>query len=735
MPAELDEDGNFELNIPVFKSVNLLRDQQRIGDDELVMSKNVFPVRPGKMGTRPGSLVINLNYGGVGGGGNRYPQSGIVSQFMPSVAALVAIWEDGTNGSIKSTKIIRVPQEGTTAGFLFNTGVTCRRPLFVQYDSSILCFPGYPYNHSYVKLLGADSGITATAIDFIGSTTNRTPQGGCAYRSRFVHWNFGPGFESYLLFSDNYHPDIVQVSSGDPLASNGRALIIGGARDGDRIVACVELMLTAVGSPTQSALLVLKEKTVYLVTGEPNQTTDNQATIPFVNTLQVARVAYNCGCSAPETVAVTPYGTFWAGPDDVWMFQLGAGTPVRVGSKIRPALLRTPPSMKYKWTGVYFNGLYRLTLAGDGQSPGDYDLLTDEWWLDLRDGPPIGDPAGAEAHESASWWGPMQYSCFTANDTAANIGTYFLLLDDRTGFDPVLYGVNKATVATTITPGVVLIQRDAEVSRDITYDAAYWITQGVSITTVDQILDSEITPELWTKQFDFGVPKLQKCYEGLDLALWLSEMFGITVSAILDDGLSIDTQTRVIDQSGFVLGQGQLNIGLNLSKVPQAIAVKSSPSRVAGYTAQLRLYTTAGYWVDSTNNRLQFEASGAPYGTAVIADGFYASMTTLGAAIVAGMNLISGAEAFSFVYGTGSFGEGRNPRITAATLGAGTWKPVISSVGSPTARLLALMGFDLSATYGFATTHIGGPTYQKIAPAIEMSQFVISGILIPRPPI
>jgi hypothetical protein len=189
-------------------------------------------------------------------------------------------------------------------------------------------------------------------------------------------------------------------------------------------------MLSGVGSPAESALLVLKENSAYLLTGEPDQTTGGAADL-VVNKMTVA-----AGCVSQTSVVRTPYGIVWAGPSDVWLFHSGA-LPVSIGKKISPVLASSPAATRYKWHAEYFGGFYRLALMTPGQGPDDDAPCGEQWWLDMREGAP-------ETWIDARWYGPQIYNVPTASDTTPTPGTFCMAVDTVVDQDRPMFGVNEA---------------------------------------------------------------------------------------------------------------------------------------------------------------------------------------------------------------------------------------------------------------------------------------------------
>ena len=106
----------------------------------------------------------------------------------------------------------------------------------------------------------------------------------------------------------------------------------------------------------------------------------------------------------------------------MWLFPQGQGIPFRVGSYIRAVLKETPAAQRYLWHAAYHDGFYRLAVISPGQGPNDNSPCGEQWWLDLRDGPP-------RPHEEARWYGPMIYK-FPGDGTYESVGDFVLAVDN-----------------------------------------------------------------------------------------------------------------------------------------------------------------------------------------------------------------------------------------------------------------------------------------------------------------
>lgn len=792
--------------IPGLGGVNLLRDPREIRDDELVLAQNVVPVKPGRLGTRPaiGKLAEVSTLAGA-------PIAGAFPNFLSDIG-FVYVVNDGGEFVFSTSQLGSSAFSNTT--FARSENSYSQKPVVFAWNGKIYCFTGTkitPTSSTAQTGIGIffstgtppssvasfKSGNTFAASLVLAGTGNEGiyPRVVAPYRSRLVYANFGPGFENYIVFSDDFKPDTVGNSV---LAANGRNMILGGARDGDRIVAMVEVMLTSTGSPNESALLVLKEYSAYFITGQPNQTGGSGD--PF-GTMEVKRVSFDCGCSSAESVASTPYGTFWAGWDDVWFFAAGS-VPVRVGSKIRPRLLETPAAQRYLWHGAYFDGFYRLAVFTPGQEPHDADFAGipmpcgEQWWLDLRDGPPKGDSGGAEAHEDAKWWGPQIHLMTDLSGVVRYTGSRNFIVDTRPGSNKELYGLEFAMSALdryTVTNGLgqVLItygQNNArDLSNGIIYSAnvfqngtaynvgdmcipvaanghvyivtvagtsqsvgnptfpttpgATVVSGGVTFMELDsgptpiEAQGVEILPLIVSKEYDLGEPTLDKLVMSLMLNVWTSETHRLYAQYIYNGGFyTYTSHQEVMSLSHFHLGDQSPQQAA--SKRSQGIVLWPSPIAAdVAITFQFSIYGLAGYEVTDDNSTFNFTWNGDSY-TAELQESFYTDIQLFCDALVNAMNEAVGSVEFEHNQAPT---RGAYVAIHATTH---TWAadydvvpPLVGAQEQPTRKILSILGFDASVAQTPSVTQTAVSTVFNVNNVIwEFSGIKATAEIIPREP-
>jgi hypothetical protein len=618
------------------------------------------------------------------------------------------------------------------------------------------------------------------------------------YVDRFVFGDCGPGYESYIGFADRgLEPDSngVLAPIGDNfLALDGRRVQIGTNLE-DRVTALVPVMLSAAGDPSKTGLFVLKEYFASLVTGEPNQTTDSG---DVAGSISIADIQFKCGCVGMQTVAYTPYGVIWAGPDDVWLFE-GGNVPRRLGTKIRSILQQSPPNLRYRWHAAYFNGFYRLAVFSEGQGPSDDSPCGEQWWLDMRHGPP-------QDSDSAAWFGPMTYKVPKSSITSPTMlmtdttvtGTWTMAVDERSDTEQALVGM-----ARTMLPvqggaypgeGIVQVQYDmpGPGTRDLpcfmlpdgpkwlsgdSYGSGdiivptvanghyykntaadgtaggsepTWPTNGTSVadgsvTWEDQGVPPnlantqglEIDIDILSKDYNFGSPMFDKIYQGLQISARAPTGALVQVDAILDDGREVSSAYPGSTAGMPLTGLvlGVDPVGTMLSKEFQAYAAWANPaSRLLGKHIQLHIYSTGSIVLGSDELAFYFVVNGVTK-LATLTDTTYTSTGTLLTALVAAMNTAVGGTPFS--HNSAALNRPMLIAITHATL---PWTILFDSSLSATRgtrRIGALLGYD--------TTVVVAPTPATVqtaavpvallnAPSLELGGIILMTELIPREP-
>lgn len=576
------------VKVPFSGGVNLFVDPASIRDDQVVLAKNLVPVKPGILGTRPALQwvqdIIRLS------ASDPYiPVRCMQSPIGPEFA--LARWIE----SLGSTYFQLIDTNGVSAGVVISTSDSPIPVSMVQWDGDTYAFTGQTTG-ARAAFATNPEGYVVEAIAFEGTGNEEFKSKGAAViRDRFVYWGFddGAGGRS-VLFADRGFP----LRIGDSAVASSRFVPVAGiAQSG--ITHCAELNTSAAGSPNQSVVAVWTVDNMWTLLGEPGETGDTDP----LGTLQQSLMTMNAGCVSGATVVQTPYGAIWCGPDDVWFMPFGS-LPIRIGTNIRPALLNTPPNLKWKWHAAYDSDTaqYRLALFGPGSGPDEYSACDHHWILDLSKGAP-------RSADEAVWFGPQVYAQPDVDGRFK--GTHCLLTKTGDDGDREMYGVcwysvepgNGADLA-----GISLVTLSADDSRDcaapvrdripfsqvatysvgdqiVPYDEDpgtsephVWtvsvagttgastpqFNDGVSVSVVSggvtfttdgpgtadflprsKQSGNEIVPQLITKEYT-GDPMVDKLIDGAELGYWTGQSHRVSYRFLTD----IDDNTRVLRAAG-----------------------------------------------------------------------------------------------------------------------------------------------------------------------------------------
>lgn len=678
--------------------VNVTDNPAKLRPEELGKSKNLIPSPSGMLMKRP-----PLGFVSVSGYGSSYIPVAFKGPVSVASGAFVALlWQkdlkfldlailDGAGGVVSNSIIS--PVNVTPNGVIFNYG-----------DSQYI-FGNAPGAEFRKKL----NGTTLSAFTFAG-TGNETLYPGAVsrYRSRVVFGNFGLGYERYLVFTDNN--DITRV--GDSALSS-RGFFVGD--DGDQIVAIHEIATT--GDKLRPSLLVLLRHSAFVITGQPGQTADSS----LFGDMEIARLPYNSGCASANTVAVTPYGTIWAGPDNVWMFRIGQGV-IPIGAKIREALQQSPDTFMYRWAGAFFDGFYRLAVFSAGQGPDEVSQLGEQWWLDLSDEERV--PTN---DTTARWYGPQIFNLITDDPYEAVpdlgvpdsiVGTLLFAQDSRPGANPSLYGLDRGWA----TGGVLFISSYGTQPgvRDISYDSSL---------TINNAIGTEILVELETKKYglDKKEAQLQKVFrKGEVTALFRHESY-LTFEASTNGSQYIDTINKLVNPfGGMALDVDALDDG-TLTEPTQSLAFWPDPAtRKPGYDLTFRVYDQAGIViVEGYNDRFVFSEDVLQEVTATLTPGFYVDIKAFLDHLVAQMT-----AAGDQTYSHNLTGSAPYAPLIAIT-GSPGWAPYFQQTGGlseadlrKTRIIGAWLGFDTSVNPSQALTKTAG----SYVPAKRVAHIDIHGI-------
>lgn len=624
------------ISIPLIGGVNRAVHQKRIRDDEVVSCQNVYPTESAIMSKR-GALGYVKDVSRTSP--TTYPIKMVVPRDDEDVDFIMV------TRSVADQENTSIAVRSTSSGLFDSNNFSIPTPIqpaHVSMGGKVYFFGGDANVPGLIvePEVGSVSGYGVNAYTYADSqVTTPAPKVACAYRSRMVLGNLGPGFERSLIFSDRDAPD---TFGSDVLAANGRYFNVT-ALGQDEIIAIAEITQTAVGTPTQSALLILGRYTAVIMTGEPVLSDDPGP--DYAGDATFNRVNYRCGCASAETLVQTETGLMWAGDDDVWLFQMGS-MPVRVGSKIRPVLKATPRHLQYLWHAAYFNGSYRLSVMSPGQGPAEDSPCGEQWWMDLRQGPPSS-PA------EARWFGPMIFKTYNGRSATPNTGTRTLAVDERPGRDPALFGceltyVNFLGVSPDGQVGIVQVQYDQLGAYDITtgqkFEEGDVLDDDYYFPTPSDCDGNQILVDILTKEYDCGDMQLDKLYLGCEINVMARSAVRLTVEAILDGGRVTDEQSTNVDIGGTYLGGFELGVGqaddTALTTEFQAIQVPPDPlNRPVGKTVQLRITDETGFPIVDSNKYFDFPISGTLSTGDLSAEAeFFATLTLLGDAVVDQVN-------------------------------------------------------------------------------------------------
>lgn len=382
------------------RGVNLLDDPAAIRDDEVCLAKNLWMKKPGVVAKRPGMNFAQSFFQQASG------TQEVVRDFewLPASAVnkLVAVVREAGVDKLKLFPSVYYSPSYTGTPKEQSIGASKLVPCIVGYGNRVYVFNGQS-NGWYLDPTDVDAqgqfNFRQVAWNDVAAA-NVNPALATVVRERFWYANLGTGYEDYVVVSDYFEPTTIANTGTDPLLALGRAFRVGKAGEGP-ITAIAELSATAAGTEASTMVAVWKNNKMFLITGEPLET---DGVGDPLGDLDIIKVNTDAGCVSQRSVCSTPYGLIWAGFDDVWMMAHG-GQPQRVGTKIRPALLATPPGLHHLWHAAYHDGHYRLALFSDGLGPSDLDSCDEQWWLDLRAVPQQGIPNAADAR----WMGPQCY--------------------------------------------------------------------------------------------------------------------------------------------------------------------------------------------------------------------------------------------------------------------------------------------------------------------------------------
>jgi hypothetical protein len=599
------------------------------------------------------------------------------------------------------------------------------------------------------------NGFIFSDLNFAGTENKEfRPDVACEYKGRVIY-----GLrDGRVVWSDRFQPLVI----GDGALQN-RSAALGSLRLG-KLVGLRAVMLDGSGSLATSGLLAVFQYGCKLILGEPLETTE---TGDIFGDLQINNLSDRAGCVSAETIVNTDWGTMWVGVDDVWMMPYGS-VPIPIGRHIKPILQAQPENMRFRIHAVLFNGFYRVALFSDGQGPSISDPLGEQWWLDLRDGPP-------KDWTEARWFGPQIFKSAyklanTRLENNTRTGTYFMVLDQREGRGGRLYGCDQGLVPDVenarerIRP--VLVTYDNPSSRDIvghfaisrdpwtpnelralgdqiivlfdgdphpllwevttagvtavtppepawlntptiTDGAVEWTLQAILLCPFD-MYGSEILTEWDSKEYDFGTRMFSKLLNGMEVNMYNSAPEWFRFRQIIDGGKASSNIDKYLDQSsGPILGADVFKDAPVMAEEYKSISARPDESlRRNGNSVQYRIEENTGIVIPEAFRTFGIvDASNRTPDRLTLLNDYYTDLSDLVNAILTLWTTPD--SAFYTKYGENWHFDISGSRVIV-TNDDFTWAP--PSLLSPANRadrfIWSLLGFDLSA-YTPAFTHTG----------------------------
>jgi hypothetical protein len=682
--------------------VNLFNNTRDLRDDEVAYAKNLVPGLMGRLQTRPA-----CKYVGWAGTSSPYPvamkflppgfSAGLIliTKIVPPLTPLnfVEVFDGPALG------LVNLFENGANIGPGFYADqVSQFAPVIVPYNGKIYIFwgPGASKTGSILQEVAGSLTVSEFRFNGAGNSTLR-PAGVANYKERFAYFNFGPGYESALVFADEYEPGNIKPNA---LASNGSYINLN-PNDGDRLVAGIEIMQTGATVAT-AGLLMLKEYSNYLLSGDALDS-GGGGTDSLVNN----KMPKGVGCSSPDTICRTKHGVLWAGPDDVWFFPEGQ-IPYAVGTKISPRLKSAARDCRYRWHAVFHDGFYKLSIHAPGAGATPDAPCGEQWWLDLREGPPGN-------WREARWFGPQVYKYPTIE---AHEGTSCMDVDLQDLDGPKLYSFLPVPQAGASTADrCVLASLDATDEKD--FDQ---VTADAATGPYDSSTDLEIIPELVTKEYSIleaggqmiADALMEKGLYGAELDIQVSRHGLLAWKWLLNQGrtTSAEQTVEVLAPSGFMADNNDIDASI-LTDERALVALDPGTSRPVGTGIQIKIYGKPGLYINELNNKITIAYDNGStfifHGT--VASGYYADMTALHLAVKAAINnaiLESLGAGFDTIDVTD---VGGNTRISTPDPVILEWNVAYTApdVGANIA-LAAILGFTDLVTGYVALSSITGDT-------------------------
>lgn len=534
---------------------------------------------------------------------------------------------------------------------------------------------GYEWIKASFKFFPRDF-VTSAALAFEQTQNNGdvTPKIAAVYRGRMRYLNLGVGRGHWMVSADAASATHLNVREFPLWALCGNDLLAYNSRhqeldeiSGEDISGAFEVTLKSVGTPAEKGFLILTERSGVIITGDLSQTSDTDATDPMLmlGDFKANKINYEVGCASQATIVRTPYGTLWASGSDVWAMYLDASAPVRIGTNIRQALQACPSVGRKFWSAAYANGCYVLSLVTDQSSNSTLEILDkQQWWLDLRQGP----PPNAEA---ARWFGPQEVvrnqpaidgvllgPIVSEKRADGSEGVVSLGMDFGTGVNTVLvdYQARQSAYDTLMldtrsairwSPTADVAEGEAVMATSQHHRGRIYIAQNAGVTggsepvwptaDSDTVVDGSITwidilgspnfqamqnndndytvpVTVRAKDHDFGVAEREKILRGIEISAGASDVQRIATTMRLDQKRTTALGIPKVggdDQGQLLAKLGEMVLGDSTSQTSNLAAELQSrmirpieTARVRGRHLQAEFNDETGFVIDDRNDYL-----------------------------------------------------------------------------------------------------------------------------------
>jgi len=379
------------LTIRNLLGVNLNSMDADLKDNELAWAKNVYEGKRGEFYSRLNSKVQPSSVTFL----DASPETFVDLHFFRHdslVSGFAYIAKSGNLPAIKHFTDPTLNWAGPTSTPQAGSASRFDRPAYLTHLDKTYIFNGQ--GRGFVITHGVDAVTELTYLE------NVRPTVACKFRGQFAFAGFGSPQKNAIKFSEIELPETILPDE--------KMLLIGDSEE--RIIELVEVTIEGGDQYFEPYLLVLKERSVWMVQGDPPTELD-------LGSVRVFPLIRDEGCVGKGTVIETTHGVVWCSGKNVFIAPPG-DKPIRVGNNIKPLLESCDKTKPWQWHAEFFNGVYRLTVpkafypetiyvpapgtpAYVGPSETSY-IANEQWWLDLDNF-----SEAREGEERFKWWGPM----------------------------------------------------------------------------------------------------------------------------------------------------------------------------------------------------------------------------------------------------------------------------------------------------------------------------------------